>query len=161
MTPRTNTPEQSPPAVELYQFEGTEVWMDDDEHARLKGYFPLSPGAPNGTDAGATDCAIVCLEIQPGEYLPTHRDSAEELLLVTAGTVEASVGEESVRLPTGSCTVVPEMAPHSVRNVGDEPARVIGYFPSSEMTATFERPLQPFGTTVVAVGGDGEDTEEM
>lgn len=160
MTPRTNTREQSPSAVELYQFEGTEVWLEGDEHARLTGYFPLSPGTPNGTDAGATDCAIVCMEIQPGNYLPTHRDSAEELLLVTAGTVEATVGDDSVRLPTGSCTVVPEMEPHSVRTVGDESARVVGYFPSSELTDTFERPLHPFGTSVVAVGGDADESTE-
>lgn len=155
MPPSTSTRRQTPSAVELYQFEGTEVWMDDDEHARLTGYFPLSPGTPNGTDAGATACAVVCMEIQPGDYLPTHRDSAEELLLVTAGAVEATVGDETVRLGTGDCAVVPEMEPHGIRTVGDDPARVIGYFPTTEMTATFERPLQPFGTNVVAIGGEG------
>lgn len=132
------------------------MWQEDDEHARLRGYFPLSPGTPNAGELAGEGLTVVSMEIEPGNYLPTHWDSSEELLLVTAGAVEATVGEGTVALSAGECTLVPEMLPHGLRNVGEETARVVGVFPSSELTATFEKPLEPFGTNVVSVGGEGE-----
>lgn len=157
MASRTETGEGRLQAVSLHEFEGAEVSQEGDEHARLRGYFPLSPGTPNASGVGAEDLMVVSMEIEPGDHLPTHRDSAEELLVVTAGTVEAWVGEETVDLSAGECAVVPEMVPHGMRNVGAEPARIIGVFPDDELTATFEAPLQPFGTNVVAIGGDDEE----
>lgn len=139
--------------VELDRFEGADVWMEDDEHARLRGYFPLSPGTPNASGVAGEELMVVSMEIEPGDYLPTHTDSNEELLLVLAGRVEAAVGDETAELAAGECAVVPEMAPHGLRNVGDEPARVVGVFPNDELTSTFEKPLMPFGTNVVTIGG--------
>jgi quercetin dioxygenase-like cupin family protein len=158
MAAKTPSGSERVQAVRTDRFEGAEVWQEGDEHARLRGYFPLSPGTPNASEVAAENLAIVSMEIEPGDYLPTHRDSEEELLLVTAGTVEATVGDETVRLSAGECAVVPEMEPHSVRNVGSGDARVVGFFPNAGMTATFERPLMPFGTTEIAIGGD--DAEE-
>jgi len=147
-------PEEAAKAVSLYQFEGADVSQEGDDHARLRGYFPLSPGTPNASNVAGEDLMIVCMEIDPGNYLPTHTDSNEELLVVTAGVVEAWVGDETVELATGDCAVVPEMVPHGMKSVGDEPARVIGFFPNDELTATFEKPVQPFGTNVVTIGGE-------
>ena len=144
-------------AVPIDRFEGAEVWQEGDEHARLRGYFPLSPGTPNAGEASAEHLTLVSMEIEPGNYLPTHRDSEEELLVVTTGTVEATVGDETIRLTSGECAVVPEMEPHSVRNVGSGSARVVGFFPNREMTATFEEPLMPFGTDVISIGGDAAE----
>ncbi|WP_101297266.1 cupin domain-containing protein [Halegenticoccus soli] len=160
MTAETRQRVENAQAVELYRFDGTDVWQEGDERARIRGYFPLSPGTPNAGDVSGDGLMIVCMEIEPGNYLPTHRDSNEELLLVTAGRVEASVGDETVELSEGECTIVPEMAPHGLRNVGEEPARVIGFFPNDELTATFEEPLMPFGSEVVSVGGHAEGENE-
>lgn len=143
-------------AVAIDRFEGMDVRVEGDDRARLRGYFPLSPGTPNAGDVAAEGLMIVSMEIGPGDYLPTHTDSNEELLLVLAGRVEVSVGDERVELAAGECAVVPEMAPHGLRNVGEQPARVVGFFPNDELTATFEEPLLPFGTNVVTVGGDAE-----
>ncbi|WP_458191119.1 cupin domain-containing protein [Haladaptatus sp. NG-WS-4] len=143
-------------SVELYKFDGADVWQEGDEHAQLRGYFPLSPGTPNADEISPEDLMIVCIEIEPGNYLPTHRDSNEELLVVTAGRVKAFVNDESVELSAGECAVVPKMAPHGLQNVGDEIARVIGFFPNNELTATFEKPLMPFESNVVTIGGEGD-----
>ena len=159
MTDDTN-PNASVQSVELYQFEGADVWQEGDENARLRAYFPLSPGTPNASEVGAVDLTMVCIELEPGNHLPTHRDSNEELLVVTGGTVEASVDEETVELSTGECVVVPEMAPHGMRNVGDETAHVLGVFPNDELTATFEAPLEPFGTAEITVASNPEETAD-
>lgn len=142
------------------RFEGADVRQEGDERARIRGYFPLSPGTPNAGDVAAENLLLVSMEIEPGNHLPTHRDSAEELLLVTDGTVEATVGDGTVELSAGDCTVVPEMAPHGLRNVGEETARIVGVFPSAELTATFEAPLSPFDSSVVSIGGDADPEPE-
>jgi hypothetical protein len=40
---------------------------------------------------------------------------------------------------------VPAMVPHSMRNVGDETLRVVGFFPSSTVMSTFDQPIVPTG----------------
>ena len=151
----TSNPTVQP--VELYRFEGADVHQEGDETARLRGYFPLSPGTPNASDVAAEDLMMVCIELEPGNHLPTHRDSNEELLVATRGTVEATVDEETVTFSAGACVVVPEMAPHGMRNVGDETAHVLGVFPNDELTATFDAPLEPFGTAEITVASHPEE----
>ncbi|WP_254522565.1 cupin domain-containing protein [Natrinema caseinilyticum] len=147
-------------AVDLDRFEGVDVYLESDERARIRGYFPLSPGTPNASDVSPAELMVVSMEIEPDHYLPSHRDSNEELLVVTAGRVDATVGDETITLETGQCAVVPEMEPHGVANGGDETARVLGVFPNTELTATFEETLQPFGTNVVRIDRDaGPDSD--
>lgn len=96
------------------------------------------------------------LEVEPGNYLPTHTDGEEELLVEPGGWVGETVGEEAVELSAGQCAVVPEMAPHSVENAGSETAHVVGFFPDDELTSTFEDLLLPFESNVVSIGEESE-----
>ncbi len=41
------------------------------------------------------------------------------------------------------------MAPHGLRNVGDETVRVVGFFSSNVVVSTFDQPVMPFGQRVV------------
>jgi quercetin dioxygenase-like cupin family protein len=95
--------------------------------------------------AGSADSAVVYFEVQPGEYLPTHTDSAEEILYVVAGTGEAHAGDERGVVSKGDLAVIPAMVPHGIRNVGDETLRVVGFFSEAEIYSAFEEPLQPIG----------------
>ena len=95
--------------------------------------------------AGARDTAVVYFEIQPGERLATHHDSAEEILYIVAGEAEAHVGDERGRVRAGDLAVIPEMVPHGLANVGDEPVKVVGFFCRSEIISTFGEPVQPVG----------------
>ena len=157
MASESDPPESEVTAVDIHEFEGADVWQEDDDRARLRGYSPLSPGTPNASGASAEDLMIVSLEIEPGNYLPSHSDSNEELLVVTDGTVAVTVGESTGRLAAGQCAVVPEMVSHRIENVGDEAAHIIGFFPNDELTSTFEKPLKPFETDVLTIGdGEGE-----
>lgn len=101
---------------------------------------------------GAASTAAVWITLEPGAELAEHRDSAEELLYAVEGAVEASVGGETGELRAGEVALVPAMAPHSLRNLGDTTARVFGFFSSSTNIATFTEPLGPGGPQVVAVG---------
>ena len=84
-------------------------------------------------------------ELDPGAELPVHTDSAEELLIVVQGTGEARVGDEVGRIAKHEVALVPPMAPHGLRTIGDDVLRVLGTFSSSTLVSTFERQLEPGG----------------
>ena len=109
--------------VSTRELELTEVWLDSDpEHKRLRATFPINRWA------GAQATAVVYFEIQPGDRLATHTDSAEEVLYIVRGEAEAEVGSERRRVRAGDLAVIPAMAPHGLINTGDEPVEVVGFF---------------------------------
>jgi quercetin dioxygenase-like cupin family protein len=113
----------------------------------------LSSGFPIHSSTGAASTATVMIEIEPGGVLPCHTDSAEELLIVLEGFAEATIGDETGRLERHQVALVPAMAPHGLRNVGDETLRVFGTFSASTVVATFEEPMGPDRLQVFVVGG--------
>lgn len=104
--------------------------------------FPLA-GA-----LGSENSALVYFELEPGRSLGRHTDSVEELLLILAGTVEVTVGEEQGAISQGEIALVPTMVPHNLRNVGDETAKVLGFFGEANFVATFDVPFLPDHVTV-------------
>jgi quercetin dioxygenase-like cupin family protein len=125
----------------------TEVWLDSDpEHKRLRVTFPINKWA------GSRDSAVVYFEIQPGDRLATHTDSAEEVLYIVAGEVAAEVGDERGRVSAGDLAVIPAMVPHGLVNIGDEPVKVVGFFTEPEIISTFEEPMQPIGEAALNQG---------
>ena len=121
--------------------------------------FELAPAGPGfrvsfplHSATGTASTATVLFELDPGAELPTHTDSAEELLIVVQGTAEARVGDEVGILETHQVGLVPPMAPHGLRNIGDDVLRVLGTFSSSTVISTFERPFEPGGPQVVTIG---------
>jgi quercetin dioxygenase-like cupin family protein len=121
--------------------------------------FELAPAGPGlrvsfpvSSATGTASTASVLFELDPGAELPVHTDSAEELLIVVQGTAEAHVGDDIGRLERHQVGVVPPMAPHGLRNVGDDVLRVFGTFSSSTVVSTFERPFEPGGPEVFVIG---------
>ena len=113
----------------------------------------LSVAFPIHSATGAAATATVWMEIAPGGDVGEHTDSAEELLYVAQGEVEASIGGETGILRAGDLARVPAMAPHALRNVGSEDARVLGFFGGSTNVATFAEPHGPFDARVFVIGG--------
>jgi quercetin dioxygenase-like cupin family protein len=129
------------------ELELMEGWVDGDpEHARVRVAFPINRWA------GSHDSAAVYFEVEPGNRLPRHTDSAEEILYVVAGEAEAEVGDERGRLTAGDLAVIPAMVPHGLVNVGAETVKVVGFFSESEIVSSFDEPVQPFGAAVLNQG---------
>ncbi len=128
-----------PRALELM-----DVWADDDPLRRARVSFPLT------TADGAASSSLVYFEIEPGNHLGMHTDSAEELLLVVAGRGEATVGDERAPLAAGQLALVPALAPHDVHNTGEATLKVLGYFSSSAIVSVFETPWSPLGARIVS-----------
>jgi quercetin dioxygenase-like cupin family protein len=108
---------------------------------------PAGPGLrvsfPVHSATGTASTATVLFELDPGAELPVHTDSAEELLIVVQGTGEARVGDEVGRIGKHEVALVPPMAPHGLRNIGEDVLRVLGTFSSSTVVSTFEQSFRP------------------
>jgi quercetin dioxygenase-like cupin family protein len=123
-----------------------EAYLDSDPRGRVFPAFPIN------CFTGAEHTAVVYFEVQPGDYLPTHTDSAEEILYIVAGEGEAHAGEERGHVRAGDLAVIPAMVPHGIANTGDQPLKVVGFFCESEIVSTFAEPLQPMGLTTLKMG---------
>jgi quercetin dioxygenase-like cupin family protein len=123
-----------------------EVHIESDPRGRVSPAFPIN------RFTGAAHTAVVYFEIQPGDYLPTHTDSAEEILYIVAGEGEARLGDERGHVRAGDLAVIPAMVPHGIANTGDEPLKVVGFFCESEIVSTFAEPLQPIGLATMTQG---------
>jgi quercetin dioxygenase-like cupin family protein len=115
--------------------ELSEAWIDGDDTARWR-----SAAVHSGDASGSS-----LLEIGPGCRLPRHIDSAEETIVVTDGRAEIDVGGERRGAAAGELALVPEGVPHEVRNVGDGALRFAAVYASSDVTTTYEAPVQPDG----------------
>jgi quercetin dioxygenase-like cupin family protein len=130
--------------TDLNSLELVEFTAKSKPGQRCKATFPLL-GAH-----GTKDSATVYFELAPGEELGMHSDSAEELLLIYEGKVEAVIGNEKGRLSKGQIAVVPKMEPHNLKNVGTETARVLGFFGgANNIVATFEEVWLPTESNMV------------
>ena len=118
----------------------------DAEHGRVHPAFPINE------HTGAAGSAVVYFEVEPGQYLPTHQDSPEEVLYIVAGKGQAHVGDEHAVVEAGDLAVVPSMVPHGIRNIGDETLKVVGFFADAHVESTFEEALQPMDARTIEMG---------
>lgn len=87
--------------------------------------------------------------LEPGGSVPTHTDSAEEVVLVLEGTIEGWIEDERGTLNQGALVLIPPMKPHGLRNIGTGTARAIGFFASATVVSTFADGVMPFDQTVL------------
>lgn len=125
-------------ALTLETVEQADVNVDTDTGARWRAAFPFDADRPGETLGEHADHTVVYNELDPGTRIGTHRDAVDELLFVLGGTVEAVVDGEATTVEAESLAVVPAGRPHSVRNVGSDPARLVGVFATGELDSTFE-----------------------
>jgi quercetin dioxygenase-like cupin family protein len=115
--------------------ELADAWIDGDESARWR-----SASGHTGAASGSS-----VLEVDPGCRLPRHTDSAEETIVVVAGRATVSVGDDTAEVGAGELALVPECVPHDVRNAGDETLRFVAVYAGTDVTTTYEEPVQPGG----------------
>ena len=130
-------------ATTLEAQELMEGWSATDSQMRAKASFPLF--AAHGTNS----TAVVYFEVEPGDHLGRHTDSAEEILFIVEGEGEAVVGEERSAVARGSLALIPELVPHDLYATGADTLKVIGFFSAAQVESIFDDPMQPFGERVL------------
>lgn len=123
--------------IDIRSAERVENWSDSNPDLRMQNAFLAFKGM------GSEHAAVVYFELEPGHETGVHRDSAEEIVLVLDGEVEAHTSDDVTRLTVHQLAVIPADAPHNVRNVGATTARVIGFFAAGHVRSRFEDVLQP------------------
>jgi quercetin dioxygenase-like cupin family protein len=126
-------------SVEPASASFSEAWIDGDASARWRSATGLGP------DDGARTSGSSLLEVEPGCRLPRHTDSAEETIVVVSGRARVTVGAESGVVPAGGVALVPECVPHEVANDGEDALKFVAVYASTDVTTTYEEPVQPDG----------------
>jgi quercetin dioxygenase-like cupin family protein len=134
----------------LDELELEDGWCDANPRVKARFAFHLHVGA------GSSSSALVYLEVEPGDNIGRHWDSAEEVFFVRTGEAELEVGQERLRLCAGGVAVAPPLVPHNLYNVGDGTLKVIGFFPSGALVARHEDRIEPLGTTNLIVPNPDE-----
>lgn len=131
-------------AVNLNEIDLNEFIGESDKNQHCRATFPLI-GAH-----GSRQLASVYFELEPGDHLGRHTDSAEELLIVLDGNVEVSVGEDTRKASKGALVLVPKMIPHDLKNIGQNTVRVLGVFGgANNIVATFDKIMLPTKSNIV------------
>lgn len=133
--------------IDTNELELAESSSPGDDSRDVRAAFPIH------WQVGAVSTSMVYFELEPGMHLGTHTDSAEEILVVLEGEVEATVDGDTVRTGAGGIVVVPAMAPHDVRSVGSTAARVAGIFGANATVSLFEEEFSVMGMEPTRVIG--------
>ncbi len=78
----------------------------------------------SGDDTDGRYC-LVDMHVPPGGGPPPHRHDFEESFTVLEGEIEATFRGEPSTVRTGESINIPANAPHSFKNVSDQPARLL------------------------------------
>jgi quercetin dioxygenase-like cupin family protein len=131
--------------LNVNELELVEGWVEDEPSIRGRFDFPIHAGV------GATSTASIYFEVAPGDRIPWHVHTAEEVFFVVEGEAEGEVGEERGRLSAGALVLVPAHLRHRVTNTGTNTLRVVGFFSSAAVTTTLDDEIVPLGTRVLQV----------
>lgn len=127
-------------AIAPDQLEMSDAWIDGDDTARWRSTAGHQPSD------GAQSSGSSVLELLPGCRLPRHTDSAEETIVVVAGTADVQVRDEQARVPAGGLALVPKEVPHEVRNGGDETLRFVAVYAEPDVVTHYDAEVQPDGS---------------
>jgi quercetin dioxygenase-like cupin family protein len=96
-------------AITMGELEFSDAFIEADETARWRSAAGHSPS----TGSRASGSSVI--EIPAGCRLPPHTDSAEETIVVVAGTAEVQLAGDRAELSGGGIAVVPQDAVHATR----------------------------------------------
>jgi quercetin dioxygenase-like cupin family protein len=130
-------------AFQTRDVELGDFWHDEQPNARGRGGFPWV-GVPETDSFG-----VVYFEIDPGNSLGLHTDSPDEVVVILSGRAIATIGDERAELGAGGVAFIPSMVPHGFDSIGNEPLRVVGIFPDSNVVSTFEYAMQPWNSRII------------
>jgi quercetin dioxygenase-like cupin family protein len=106
-------------------------------------FFPLADPAdpddwrPNSVVAlvsdRAADVAVIAERIAPGDAIPLHRHTIDEVILYLSGEGEARVGDDTHDIRGGDVLIIPAGSVHGTRNTGDDSLELRAFFPSARI----------------------------
>jgi quercetin dioxygenase-like cupin family protein len=124
----------------LEELEFADAWVDGEDGARWRSASAHGPGC------GAQSSGSSVIEVEPGCKLPAHTDSAEETIVVLAGSADVWIDGETAHVTAGGLALVPTNLVHEVRNAGPEVLRFAAVYAGTDVVTTYLEPVQPDGS---------------
>jgi uncharacterized cupin superfamily protein len=110
---------------------------DPDDHRPGTTWTIAIDPASSGSTGGVRGLTLIFERIAPGDRIPLHTHTKEEVLIIDEGQAEATLGGERRELGPEACVFVPPGTPHGMRNVGDGLLRLHAAFAASEIDITY------------------------
>ena len=122
--------------VESRQYR-TMVYEDDPDDYRPNSQMAvvLDPAKPDGEFVKGL--AVVFERIAPGDRIPLHTHTLEEVLIIDEGTAEVTLGDEKRTVGAGAVVYIPINVAHGTKNIGGGELRVHAIFPSQVITIQY------------------------
>jgi quercetin dioxygenase-like cupin family protein len=109
-----------------------------------------------GPREGAAETAIWQQWIEPGGFIPLHYHEVEEVLLITAGTIELTLDQQVSTVSAPATVLVPARQLHSLRPAGESQVELLAFFPVAEPAI-----LDPAGVPRPMPWDDHETVSEL
>jgi quercetin dioxygenase-like cupin family protein len=129
---------QAAAAPRLEELPLVEFSVGDDPTALARLAVPVS------AETGSLN-TLVYLEVDPGQRIPLHTHSSEEIFVVLAGTGVVTSGDEEWSASAGAIAVAPAFTPHGWENTGTDTLKLAGFLGANVFVTEFEEPVEPFG----------------
>jgi mannose-6-phosphate isomerase-like protein (cupin superfamily) len=107
----------------------------DDHRPRTTWAVVFDPPREDGPYVGDLTCLFE--RIAPGDAIPLHTHSIDEVVVIDRGTGAYRLGRETTTVGAGSVVFIPAGTPHGTHNDGDEPLYIHAVFPSRELDITY------------------------
>lgn len=103
--------------------------LEDPDDYRPNSF--LSFNVDNGKKGNRVEEMVVFREkIAPGDQIPLHKHSIEEVMMIDEGVIEVRLGDKKEVVSAGSIIFIPAFELHGFKNAGDSFARITAVFPS-------------------------------
>ena len=107
----------------------------DDYRPRSELAIVIDPGA-SGYPV-AENLTVFLERIAPGDRIPDHVHTVDEVLFVDEGAIEVRLHDRSQTVEPGAVVFVPAGMRHGFRNVGAGTARIHAVFPAREISIRY------------------------
>lgn len=103
----------------------------DDYRPNSSMAMVLDPTRPAGDYVNGLMVLFECMA--PGDRIPLHVHTIEELIIVDEGSAEVTLGQEQRTVGAGAVIFIPAGVPHSTRNLGSTVLLMHAVFPSHRL----------------------------
>jgi len=109
---------------------------DPDDH-RPRTTWALVFDPPREDAPYVRNMTCIFEKIAPGDTIPLHTHTIDELVVVDVGIGSYRLGEETTPVRGGSVVFIPAGTPHGTRNDGNDPLVIHAVFPARELDITY------------------------
>ncbi len=85
-------------------------------------------------ELGTESLTVSEVTVPPGGSIPLHTHPGhEEVMVVSEGTLQAALGDETTTVVVGDTVIAPDGETHGMTNTSGRPAKILAIFPTTDV----------------------------